>query len=225
MYLSFGHHLFHNIIIYQPLGNHVCLTWTRFACSVACLEVVTPLSSYTRGRFSKTRCQSTMSKILVSCCENNLLLFMVAVFLLMLLLCGLMCIASMCCLLLVDGEFVFTIVVPDARIVFVLVAPLLLLLPSIFRWMTLTTVQGRAVSFAERVYMFYLQYLCFCGKRRFSVLVAGIPIGEHSNIDPHFSFKESTTRWFKVPILALWRSLNLWNGHLAIPKSSQRIAR
>lgn len=74
-----------------------------------------------------------MSKILVSCCENEFLLFMVAVFLLMLLVCGLMCIVSMCCLLLVDGEFVYTIVAPDARNVFVLVAPLLLLLPSIFR--------------------------------------------------------------------------------------------
>lgn len=164
MYLSFGHHLFHNIIIYRSLGNHVCLTWTRFACSVACLEVVTPLSSYTRGDFFKTRCQSTMSKIRSSCCENNFLLFMVAVFLLMLLVCGLMCIVSMCCLLFVDGEFVFTIVVPDARIVFVLVAPLLLLLPSIFRWLTLTTVQGRAVSFAERVYMFYLSMFSWKAK-------------------------------------------------------------
>ena len=43
------------------------------------------------------------------------------------------CIVPVCCLLIVDGDFVFTIVVPDARIVFVLVAPLLLLLPSIFR--------------------------------------------------------------------------------------------
>lgn len=123
----------YNIIIYRSLGNHVCLTWTRFACSVvACLEVLMQLSSYTRGRSFNTR-QSTMSKILVSCCKNQFLLFMVAVFLLMFLVCGLMCIVSMCRLLIVDDQFVLiTIVVPNAHIVFVLVAPLLLLLPSIF---------------------------------------------------------------------------------------------
>lgn len=166
MYLSFGYHVFHNIIIYRSLGNHVCLTWTRFACSVvACLEVLMQLSSYTRGRSFNTRCQSTMSKILVSCCKNQFLLFMVAVFLLMFLVCGLMCIVSMCRLLIVDDQFVLiTIVVPDARIVFVLVAPLLLLLPSIFRWMTLTTGQGRPVSFAERVYMFYLSIFLWKAK-------------------------------------------------------------
>ena len=33
-------------------------------------------------------------------------------------------------------------------------------------------------------------------------------------------------RWFKVTFLsASWRSLNLWKGHLTIPKRSQRIAR
>lgn len=124
----------YNIIIYRSLGNHVCLTWTRFACSVvACLEVLMQLSSYTRGRSFNTRCQSTMSKILVSCCKNQFLLFMVAVFLLMFLVCGLMCIVSMCRLLIVDDQFVLiTIVVPNAHIVLVLVAPLLLLLPSIF---------------------------------------------------------------------------------------------
>ena len=83
----------------------------------------------------------------------------------MLLVCGLMCIVSMCCLLIFDGEFVLiTTVVPDARIVFVLVAPLLLLLPSIFRCMTLATVQGRAVSFAEHVYMFYLSMFLWKAK-------------------------------------------------------------
>ena len=35
-----------------------------------------------------------------------------------------------------------------------------------------------------------------------------------------------TTRWFKVTFLSpSWRSLNLWKGHLTIPKRPQRIAR
>ena len=34
------------------------------------------------------------------------------------------------------------------------------------------------------------------------------------------------TRWFKVTFVSpSWRSLNLWKGHLTIPKRSQRIAR
>ena len=36
----------------------------------------------------------------------------------------------------------------------------------------------------------------------------------------------SCTRWFKVTFLyPIWRSLNLWKGHLTIPKRSHRIAR
>ena len=36
--------------------------------------------------------------------------------------------------------------------------------------------------------------------------------------------KISTTRWFKVAFLSpSWRSLNLWSGHLSIPKRSQRL--
>ena len=38
--------------------------------------------------------------------------------------------------------------------------------------------------------------------------------------------KQAHTRWFKVTFWSpSWRSLNLWKGHLTIPKRSQRIAR
>ena len=38
--------------------------------------------------------------------------------------------------------------------------------------------------------------------------------------------KKKCSRWLKVTFLSpSWRSLNLWKGHLTIPKRSQRIAR
>ena len=40
-----------------------------------------------------------------------------------------------------------------------------------------------------------------------------------------WQLKTTISRWFKLTFLyAIWRSLNLWRGHLNIPKSAQRIA-
>ena len=59
-----------------------------------------------------------------------------------------------------------------------------------------------------------------------NVTLCGKGLGNWGNVCNISIYENSFTRWVKVTFWSpSWRSLDLWKGHLTIPKRSQRIAR